>query len=101
MEHRISHRIKRQAVLYRSGTTPYEATIHEATLRMQVGGPEVARAQLEHLLELGRLEHITIRVLPFETGSYPGSGQSINYVHGPVPRLDTVQLDQFQGVAFI
>ncbi|MFI2373334.1 Scr1 family TA system antitoxin-like transcriptional regulator [Streptomyces sp. NPDC018833] len=47
------------------------------------------------------MEHLTIRVLPFAAGSYPGSGQSINYVHGAVPRLDTVQLDQSHGVAFV
>lgn len=42
-------------------------------------------------------EHITIRVLPFDVGAFPGSGQSINYLYGPVPQLDTAQLDQFHG----
>ncbi|MER6614720.1 helix-turn-helix domain-containing protein [Streptomyces xantholiticus] len=101
IEHRISHRMKRQAVLYRTDPTPYQGTVHEAALRMQFGGPKVARAQLEHLLTMGELEHVTIRVIPFEAGSYPGSGQSINYVHGPVPELDTVQLDQSHGAAFV
>jgi hypothetical protein len=101
IEHRISHRLKRQAVLYRAHPTPYQATIHEAALRMQFGGVDVARAQLEHLLTMARLDHVTIRVIPFEAGSYPGSGQTINYVHGLVPQLDTVQLDQSHGAAFI
>ncbi|MBT2364916.1 helix-turn-helix transcriptional regulator [Streptomyces sp. ISL-10] len=101
IEHRISHRMKRQAVLYRTNPIPYQAIIHEAALRMQFGGPEIARVQLQHLVKLATLEHLTIRVLPFAAGSYPGSGQSINYVHGAVPRLDTVQLDQSHGVAFV
>ncbi|MGW0703717.1 helix-turn-helix domain-containing protein [Streptomyces sp. NPDC002867] len=101
IEHRISHRMKRQAVLYRAEPMPYQAIIHEAALRMQFGGPDVARTQLEHLLKAGRLDHVTIRVVPFATGSYPGSGQTINYVHGPVPQLDTVQLDQSHGTAFV
>lgn len=99
--HRISHRMKRQAVLHRAEPMPYEATIHEAALRMQFGGPDVARAQLEHLHTMAGLDHVSIRVIPFEAGSYPGSGQTINYVHGPVPQLDTVQLDQSHGAAFV
>lgn len=101
IEHRISHRMKRQAVLYRPEPTPLQATIHEAALRMQFGGPKVARAQLEHLLTMSDLKHVAICVIPFRVGSYPGSGQTINYVHGPVPQLDTVQLDQSHGAAFI
>ncbi|MFF1682200.1 helix-turn-helix domain-containing protein [Streptomyces sp. NPDC058256] len=97
VEHRVSYRIKRQDVLYRANPVPYRTVIHEAALRMRIGGPEVARTQLRHLLEMSEREHITIRVLPFDVGAFPGSGQSINYAYGPVPQLDTVQLDQFHG----
>ncbi|MFC7264025.1 helix-turn-helix domain-containing protein [Streptomyces lutosisoli] len=97
VEHRVSYRIKRQDVLYRADPVPYRTVIHEAALRMKIGGPEVARAQLRHLLDMSERDHITIRVLPFDVGAFPGSGQSINYAYGPVPQLDTVQLDQFHG----
>ncbi|MFJ9537079.1 helix-turn-helix transcriptional regulator [Streptomyces sp. NPDC101225] len=97
VEHRVSHRIKRQGVLYGTEPTPYRTTVHEAALHMRVGGRSVTRAQLHHLLDMGEREHITIRVLPYEVGAFPGSGQSINYLYGPVPQLDTAQLDQFHG----
>jgi transcriptional regulator with XRE-family HTH domain len=97
VEHRVSHRIKRQGVLYGVNPTPYRTTVHEAALHMRVGGRSVARAQLQHLLEMCEREHITIRVLSYDVGAFPGSGQSINYLHGPVPQLDTAQLDQFHG----
>lgn len=97
VEHRVSHRIKRQDVLYRADPIPYRAVIHEAALRMKIGGPAVARRQLQHLLDMSERDHITIRVLPFDVGAFPGSGQSINYAYGPVHQLDTVQLDQFHG----
>jgi hypothetical protein len=66
---------------------------------MRVGGRTVAVAvaQLKHLLDMSEQAHITILVLPFEVGAFPGSGQSINYLDGPVPQLDTAQLDQFHG----
>ncbi|MFF1900219.1 Scr1 family TA system antitoxin-like transcriptional regulator [Streptomyces sp. NPDC058206] len=101
IEHRVSYRIKRQAVLYGQDAAPYHAVIHEAALRMRFGGPGVARAQLQHLLKVSEQTHVTMRVIPFEATYYPGSGQSLYYVRGPVPVLDTAQLDQSHGPVFI
>ena len=101
IEHRLSFRIKRQNVLYRDDPTPYEAVIHEAALRMKVGGRSVARQQLQHLLDMSDRERITLRAITFGAGAYPGSGQSIHYAYGPVPQLDTVYLDQAHGLAFL
>ncbi|MEV6161352.1 Scr1 family TA system antitoxin-like transcriptional regulator [Streptomyces sp. NPDC052052] len=101
IEHRVSYRIKRQEVLYRSDPVPYRAVVHEAALRMTFGGLNVVRGQLQHLLRVSELPHATIRVIPFEATYYPGSGQSVYYVRGPVPALDTAQLDQSHGPVFI
>lgn len=101
IEHRISLRIKRQAILYRDNPTAYSAIIHEAALRMQFGGPSATRAQLRHILEMGERPDIAIRAIPFTAGAYPGPGQTVCYAHGPVPQLDTVQLDQFHGAVFL
>ncbi|MGW6203448.1 helix-turn-helix domain-containing protein [Streptomyces sp. NPDC055089] len=101
VEHRVSFRIKRQAVLYREQPVPQQVIIHEAALRMQFGGPGVARKQLEHLLTLSELPHISVHVIPFAAGSFAGSGQSIYYSRGPVPQLDTVNLDQSHGPVFL
>ncbi|MFM9447560.1 helix-turn-helix domain-containing protein [Streptomyces acidiscabies] len=97
LEHRLSHRIKRQEILHRSEGFAYTALIHEAALRMQYGGPDVARAQLTHIAELSELPNITVRVIPFTARHFPGNGQSLDYAVGPVPQLDTVQLDTHHG----
>ncbi|MEE4489249.1 helix-turn-helix domain-containing protein [Streptomyces sp. BE230] len=101
IEHRVSFRVKRQTVLYRKQPTPQHVVIHEAALRMQFGGSKVARAQLEHLLALSELPDISVHVIPFAAGSFAGSGQSIYYSHGPVPQLDTINLDQSHGPVFL
>ncbi|TWG04610.1 hypothetical protein FHX80_113079 [Streptomyces brevispora] len=101
IEHRISFRIKRQAVLFRSTPTPHQAVVHEAALRMQFGGADVTRRQLRHLLDTSEREHIGIRVIPFAAGTFAGSGQSIYYFAGAVSRLDTVNLDQSHGPVFL
>ncbi|MGW1506641.1 helix-turn-helix domain-containing protein [Streptomyces mirabilis] len=97
LEHRLSYRIKRQGVLHRSAPLSYTALLHEASLRMQYGGPDTARAQLAHLLELSAQDNVTIRVIPFTSPHFPGNGQSFDYAVGPVPQLDTVQLDTHHG----
>ncbi|MFH9572163.1 helix-turn-helix domain-containing protein [Streptomyces sp. NPDC017230] len=100
-EHRASFRIKRQAVLFRKDPIPYRAIIHEAALHMRFGGRDVAKRQLKHLLKMSEHPNISIHVIPFDAGGYPGAGQPIYYVHGPVPPLDTVQLDQSHGIALL
>ncbi|WP_033328314.1 helix-turn-helix domain-containing protein [Streptomyces yerevanensis] len=97
LEHRLSYRIKRQAVLHRTSSLPYTALLHEAALRMQYGGPDIARVQLARLLELSEQDNITVKVIPFTSAGFPGNGQSFDYAVGPVPQLDTVQLDTHHG----
>lgn len=101
IEHRISFRIKRQAVLFRDPPTSQHVVIHEAALRMQFGGPKVARQQLEHLAEMSDHAHVVLQVIPFSAGAFAGSGQSIYYIHGSVPQLDSVNLDQSHGPVFL
>ncbi|GAA2907737.1 helix-turn-helix transcriptional regulator [Streptomyces mexicanus] len=101
IEHRLTHRIKRQGILHRDDPTPYTATIHEAALRMGFGGRDVADAQLKHLVAMSELPHVTIRVIPFGKASFHGTGQGIDYVAGAVPQLDTVQLDTHHGCEFL
>ncbi|MFP8942968.1 helix-turn-helix domain-containing protein [Streptomyces fenghuangensis] len=93
VEHLVSHRIKRQAVLYGERPTPLTAIIHEVALHMGFGGPKVAQEQLRHLLTMNEQEHVSLKVIPFGTGSYPSSGAGIVYFAAEVPQLDTVQVD--------
>ncbi|MFE5593547.1 helix-turn-helix domain-containing protein [Streptomyces sp. NPDC056549] len=97
LEARLSLRLRRQQVLDRDRPVRYEAVIHEAALRMRFGGPEVTRAQLEHILAHTERDTVSVRVIPFAAGGFPGAGQSFTYVSAPVPQLDTVQLDSSHG----
>jgi len=98
VEHRVSFRIKRQGILYEDAPTPLTAIIHEAALRIGLGSPDVARAQLQHLIDMSERENITVLVIPFGVGPLPCSGQPIDYFGGSVPQLDTVQLDTDHGI---
>ncbi|MEU9334085.1 helix-turn-helix transcriptional regulator [Streptomyces sp. NPDC048290] len=52
------------------------AVLDEAALRREVGNQQVMIEQLEHLLEMSQLPHVTVQVIPFSMGAHPGvSGQ--------------------------
>lgn len=100
VELHVAHRMARQVVLTKDTPLPYIGYIHEAALRMQFGGPKVTSEQLDHLCEMSERDHITLRVIPVERGSFPGAGHALLYAEGIVPRLDTVQLDAAHGPVF-
>ncbi|MFJ4683962.1 helix-turn-helix domain-containing protein [Streptomyces sp. NPDC088789] len=52
------------------------AVLDEAALRRAVGSRQVMIEQLEHLLDMSQLPHVTVQVIPFSMGAHPGvSGQ--------------------------
>ncbi|MFF9280891.1 helix-turn-helix domain-containing protein [Streptomyces griseosporeus] len=98
---RVAHRLDRQQVLDRSDPPALDVILHEAALRMEFGGPAVARRQLKHLLRMSERKNVTLRVIPFKAGGFPGAGQSVVYAESVVPRLDTVELDSTHGPEFL
>lgn len=98
---RVAHRMERQQVLDRTEPPQLDLIVHESALRMEFGGPTVARRQLEQILAVGERDEVTVRVIPFKAGGFPGAGQSVVYAEGPVPSLDTVELDSTHGPEFI
>ncbi|MFI1730358.1 DUF5753 domain-containing protein [Streptomyces acidicola] len=89
----VEFRSQRQQILTSSPETPYEAVVHEAALGIRVGGRHTAQGQLKQILQRAELANVTVRVLPFDTEDFAGTGYSMLYLHGPVPQLDTAQID--------
>lgn len=101
IELRVKHRMERQQVLDRPTSLPYIGYVHEAALRMQFGGREVTRTQLDHLCVMSEHDNISVRVIPVSCDGFPGAGHALLYAEGPVPQLDTVQLDSTHGPEFL
>ncbi|MEU7299307.1 helix-turn-helix transcriptional regulator [Streptomyces sp. NPDC007206] len=98
---RVAHRHHRQELLGAHGAPPFTGIVHEAALRMQFGGPRVAREQLVSLLHQSEKEGVTVLVIPFAHGAFPGAGQTVLYAEGPTEQLDTVQIDNSHGPDFL
>jgi transcriptional regulator with XRE-family HTH domain len=101
IELRVQHRLDRQRVLDSETARPYVGYVHEAALQMRFGGPKTMRAQLDHLCAVSERDHVTIRVIPFDTGVFPGAGHALLYAEGTVGQLDTAQVDTAHGAEFV
>ncbi|MHA4815741.1 helix-turn-helix domain-containing protein [Streptomyces aculeolatus] len=73
VEKRVNVRMRRQDRI-RETEQPLRlwAVFDEAALRRVVGNEQIMREQLDHLVEVSELPHVTVQVLPFETGAHPG-----------------------------
>ncbi|MCC3774606.1 helix-turn-helix transcriptional regulator [Streptomyces sp. UNOB3_S3] len=101
VDRRVSHRMNRKCVTRRAPATPCTFVVHEAALRMIHPGREGQRRQLDRLIEVSAYEGVTVRVIPFSHGSFPGANSSCTYATGSVPRLDTIQIDTAHGSLFL
>jgi transcriptional regulator with XRE-family HTH domain len=66
----VTARTTRQGVLTREDPLELATVLDEATLRRPVGGSEVMREQLLHLLDITRRPNVTLQVLPFASGPH-------------------------------
>lgn len=92
-ERYVAFRLARQRILTRPDPVSYHAVIHEAALRVHVGGAGTMRRQLIRLIELARLPHVTLQVFPFEKGAYAAFSRPFVLIGGRARELDTVYLE--------
>jgi hypothetical protein len=84
IDRRVATRMKRQTLLDRDDPPQVWAIVDEAAIRKPIGGPDVHRAQVQHLLTLTEAEHLTLQVVRDATGAHPGLGTSFSMLHfGP------------------
>lgn len=77
IDKRVQVRVRRQERIS-AADNPLRlwAVLDEATLRREVGNKQVMIEQLEHLIEMSQLPHVTVQLIPFTMGAHPGvSGQ--------------------------
>ena len=101
VERRVEVRMRRQSVLDAHEPPRLWAIVDEAALLRQVGGPEVMREQLAHLVKMSRRKRVTIQILPFRLGAHPGTASSLIIIEfadkrtDPVPYVETVAGDLY------
>jgi transcriptional regulator with XRE-family HTH domain len=101
-ERRVSLRMRRQEVLTSADPPRVWFVIDEAALRRPIGGRQVMRTQLKHLLEAAALPHVTIQVVPFRRGGHAAAGGSFTILRFAAPDLpDVVYLEHLTSALYL
>lgn len=72
IERTLAARMARRERLAGEGALELCAILGEGALRVAVGGVEVLRDQLRHLLDCAAMRTVELRVVPFAAGAHPG-----------------------------
>jgi transcriptional regulator with XRE-family HTH domain len=102
VDRRIALRMARQRLLTRPDGPRFWAVVDEAALRRPLGGPEVMRGQIDHLIEVAALPSVTIQVIPFQAGGHSAAGGTFSLLRFPEPDLpDVVYLEQLTSALYL
>lgn len=100
-DRRVRLRIGRQKILTRPEAPKYWSVIDESVLRRPIGGREVMRRQIDHLLEYTEMPHISLQILP-----YPASGLSaegtftlLRFAQPELPNI--IYLEHLSGALYL
>lgn len=103
VERLVEVRRKRQDRIYRADKAPLmlRAVIDESALRRQIGGPDVLRDQLRHLVSTAaELDNVELQVLPYSAGAHPaidGTFTILNFPRDP----EIVTLEHLDSHLFV
>jgi transcriptional regulator with XRE-family HTH domain len=97
----VKVRLKRQELLRRDPPLAISTIFDEAALHRAVGGASTMRAQLEQLIELSRLEHVTIRVIPYAAGAHQAMDSTFRILEFGSRVPDVVYVEGLVGFIYV
>jgi transcriptional regulator with XRE-family HTH domain len=102
IDRRVSLRLKRQDLLTRPQPPRVWSVIDEGALRRPLGGRDVMRAQLQRLVEVAELRHVTIQVVPFGRGGHAAAGGAFTVLRfGETDAPDVVYIEQLTSAIYL
>jgi transcriptional regulator with XRE-family HTH domain len=104
IDRRVEVRIERQEALTRADSPPprFNVILSEGVLRRPVGGYEVMRKQIEHLIQPRDRASVTVQVLPFDAGVHPSMVGPFTMIAFPDPDdLGVVNVENATGALFL
>jgi hypothetical protein len=78
------------------------AVVDEAALRRPIGGRDVMRAQLEHLIAMTKRPRVALQIIPFGAGGHAAQGGAFTILRFPDPWMaDVVYTEQLTGAVYL
>jgi transcriptional regulator with XRE-family HTH domain len=101
VQRQVAVRMRRQALFIRVNAPKLWAVIDESVLHRPIGGREVLRAQIKHVLELSKRPNITLQVVPYLRSGYDAEG-SFTMLRFAEPELpDVVYMEHLSGALYL
>jgi transcriptional regulator with XRE-family HTH domain len=102
-ERQVKLRLQRQAAMAARHPKPHLVTVlGEGVLTRQVGGADVLAAQVEHLRQAARQEHVEILVLPWSAGAHAAMAGAFRIMDFEDPEdPDVVYLESHIGALYL
>ena len=102
IELRVGLRLARQQLLSAPGPATLWAVVDEAALRRPLGGPQVMRAQLQHLIAISERPNMVVQILPLRCGGHAAAGGAFTILRFADPDLaDVVYLEQLTSALYL
>lgn len=102
IDDRVELRMTRQNVLARTDAPHLWAVLDEAVLHRPIGGEQVMREQVRHLVEMAQLDHVTVQIAPFSRPGCVAAGFPITHLRFDLPALpDIVYLEQLRDAEYL
>ncbi|MEU8486733.1 MULTISPECIES: helix-turn-helix transcriptional regulator [unclassified Streptomyces] len=87
---RVELRLRRQSLLERADAPTLWVVMEEAVLHRPVGGPDVMREQIERLLDMSELAHVSVDIVPFAADAHVGACAPFTYFRFEEPELPDI-----------
>ena len=101
VERRVELRTRRTELLHRADAPRVWAIIDESALLRVLGDPAVMREQIAHLMELARLPHVTVQIVPLDATQACAPGLPVTYLRFGADLPDVVYLEQIRSATFL
>jgi transcriptional regulator with XRE-family HTH domain len=99
---RIALRMTRQERLEGREAVKLWAVVDEAALRRPLGGLDVMRGQIKHLIEATQNPNVTLQVIPFERGGHAAAGGPFTILRFEERELpDVVYMEQLTSALYL
>ncbi|MFF8904086.1 helix-turn-helix domain-containing protein [Streptomyces olivaceoviridis] len=99
LDRRVDLRLRRQSLLEKPDAPTLWVVMEETVLHRVVGGPEVMREQIDRLLDVSELEHVSLDIVPFSACAHVGACAPFTYFRFEEPELPDIVYSELLSAA--
>jgi transcriptional regulator with XRE-family HTH domain len=97
----VEVKARRHDVLTKESAPQFSVVLDEAVLHRAVGGTGGMKAQLDHLIEVSKLNNVTVQVIPYDVGAHPGMDSAFTMLEFAQPAPSVVYVEGLIGYMYL